>query len=423
MIINKRWHITSVLAVMLVFAMLLVGCSSTASVAVREYQVPSLPLDPPVYEGVKAPDGMSNAVPVEPHLNYIETFELMNLYLKGKPVSNERDSYEQYAKDWEFVIVDSRPPAKYNEAHINGAINIPDAEFDKFANRLPEDKSKLLIFYCNGWDCPLSPSSANKAIKLGYTNVRVYQEGVAGWKSAGNYFATTPQHVASRITDDYVSGTASGAKAFRIIDARPYASYFQAHVPTSFPLDDGIFSKNSKSFPLDKNTEIIFYCGGFYCSKSHNEARLLSTLGYTDVKVMVGGLPEWKKAGLPTFGTESSGVKFDISGGKANLALTPEEWKKKYDAGKVVVVDVRTADERSAGAIPNSIHLVDKDILANPKIISEKLPADKNVTVLIHCASGARASGVASKFTDEGYKNSFYLNSKITIKADGTFGF
>lgn len=417
---HKSWRFSSLLAIMLAMVVLISGCAPAANVMVRDYQVPLQPIDPPAPAAVKAPEGIENAVPVEPQLNYIDTKQLMAIYHDAKPISQNRTKYEEYATDWDFVIVDSRPVGKYNEAHINGAINIPDAQFEEFANRLPEDKTIKLIFYCGGWTCPLSPASANKAIALGYTDVLVYQEGTEGWFAAHNYFVTTPEYVATKITEDYMM---NAAKPIKIIDARPYASYFQAHIPMAYPIDDSIFSQFSKSFPTDKSTEIIIYCGGFFCAKSHNEAKLLLSLGYTDIKVLAGGLPAWKQAGMPTFGTESSGISFDISGGKANLALNAADWKKKFDAGNVVVVDVRTEDERATGAITNSVHIVDKDILADASIIKSKLPADKNVTVLIHCASGARASGVAAKFVEQGYANSFYLNNAIKISADGSFSF
>ncbi len=48
------------------------------------------------------------------------------------------------------VIIDSRPAARFYEGAIPGAINIYDAEFDKHINKLPADKSKLLVFYCAG---------------------------------------------------------------------------------------------------------------------------------------------------------------------------------------------------------------------------------------------------------------------------------
>ncbi len=47
-------------------------------------------------------------------------------------------------------IVDSRPAPRFFEGSIPGAINIYDAQFDKNIDKLPKDKSQLLIFYCAG---------------------------------------------------------------------------------------------------------------------------------------------------------------------------------------------------------------------------------------------------------------------------------
>ncbi|MFO0751723.1 MAG: rhodanese-like domain-containing protein [Thermodesulfovibrionales bacterium] len=49
-----------------------------------------------------------------------------------------------------FVLVDSRPAARYREGHIPGAVNLSDAEFETQKDRLPQEKEKLVIFYCAG---------------------------------------------------------------------------------------------------------------------------------------------------------------------------------------------------------------------------------------------------------------------------------
>jgi len=51
------------------------------------------------------------------------------------------------------------------------------------------------------------------------------------------------------------------------------------------------------------------------------------------------------------------------------------------------------------------------------------LPTDKTTTILIHCASGARASGVVDKIADLGYPNTFYLDHAITIDENGNYSF
>ena len=95
------------------------------------------------------------------------------------------------------MLIDARPTArKYDLGHIPTAVNIPDTSFDKLApTMLPQDKSTLLVFYCEGYDCILSHSSAAKAEKLGYTNVRVFAEGFPGWVAGGNLPAVSVAYI------------------------------------------------------------------------------------------------------------------------------------------------------------------------------------------------------------------------------------
>jgi hypothetical protein len=55
-----------------------------------------------------------------------------------------------YVRKGNAFIVDSRPAARFYEGAIPGAINIFDAEFDKYVHKLPADKNQLIIFYCAG---------------------------------------------------------------------------------------------------------------------------------------------------------------------------------------------------------------------------------------------------------------------------------
>jgi rhodanese-related sulfurtransferase len=85
---------------------------------------------------------------------------------------------KQIDKKTDMVLIDSRPKRKkYDKGHIPTAISIPDMKFDKMTAELPQDKDKLLVFYCGGYKCKLSHKSAKKAISLGYTKVKVFAAG------------------------------------------------------------------------------------------------------------------------------------------------------------------------------------------------------------------------------------------------------
>ncbi len=61
---------------------------------------------------------------------------------------------QQYAKVPQpegAIIIDSRPyKPKYVNGHIPTAVSIPDSQFDKMTDKLPQDKNTLLLFYCGG---------------------------------------------------------------------------------------------------------------------------------------------------------------------------------------------------------------------------------------------------------------------------------
>jgi rhodanese-related sulfurtransferase len=82
------------------------------------------------------------------------------------------------------VVIDARPPRKFNKSNIPGSINIPTTRFDENKGSLPEDKGAELIFYCGGYTCPLSTKGATMAKSLGFSNARVFQAGYPAWKKA-----------------------------------------------------------------------------------------------------------------------------------------------------------------------------------------------------------------------------------------------
>jgi hypothetical protein len=51
----------------------------------------------------------------------------------------------------QYVLLDSRPPYRFQEERIPGALNQPLPNFDKLTNLLPQDKSQMVIFYCQGF--------------------------------------------------------------------------------------------------------------------------------------------------------------------------------------------------------------------------------------------------------------------------------
>ena len=84
------------------------------------------------------------------------------------------------------VLIDSRLPEEYQQAHLPGAVSIPAERMKLETKKLPRDKTTPLIFYCRGAGCTLSRTAATAAGELGYTYLMIYQAGMPDWLLRGN---------------------------------------------------------------------------------------------------------------------------------------------------------------------------------------------------------------------------------------------
>jgi rhodanese-related sulfurtransferase len=166
----------------------------------------------------------------------------------------------------EMVLVDSRPrEGKYDQGHIPGAISIPDTHFDKMTNLLPVKKDMPLVFYCGGFDCKLSHKSAEKAIKLGYTQVKVFSAGYPAWQAV----AEAPQKPAGDIKKGKLEGTMDIAQfdslvktapsSVYLIDVRDADEFAKGSLKNAINIPVDKLEKQIKSVAADK--PIIFICG------------------------------------------------------------------------------------------------------------------------------------------------------------------
>lgn len=94
------------------------------------------------------------------------------------------------------VFVDARVAGEYVDKRIKGAINVvyrethakvskldPADRFD--AAKLPADKNKALVFYCNGSPCWRGYKGAVAAMNAGHKNVYWFRDGLPAWIAKG----------------------------------------------------------------------------------------------------------------------------------------------------------------------------------------------------------------------------------------------
>lgn len=117
------------------------------------------------------------------------------------PMSIPGGTYVDVAKakalfDKGALFVDARVPQEYAEKHIKGAIGVVYKEVHKKVSKvdpadsfdlskLPADKAKSMVFYCNGSPCWRGYKAAAATIKAGYKNVHWYRDGLPAWEEKG----------------------------------------------------------------------------------------------------------------------------------------------------------------------------------------------------------------------------------------------
>ncbi|MBL6929479.1 MAG: rhodanese-like domain-containing protein [Rhodospirillales bacterium] len=283
----------------------------------------------------------------------------------------------------DVLVIDSRPSRRYDNGHIPGTINISDSKFDKMTDLLPQDKSKLLVYYCQGLKCSLSHKSAYKAEKLGYTNVKVYAAGYPDWVKQGGLAGVSSKYV-KKLVDKKADAV--------IIDSRPARKAKKGFVPTAIIIPDSQFKKMTDKLPADKGKELVFYCGGLKCKLSPQSAAKAIALGYTNVKVYQAGYPAWVKAygkgdSIAASGgakkAASAAIKAGPDGDTITVASFQDIIKNAPDA--IHVIDVRDADEFGTGSFPMASNIPVDEL--EDKIAG--LPSDKPIVFV--CATGARS--------------------------------
>ena len=74
----------------------------------------------------------------------------------------------------------------FEQGHLPGAVHIHFEEVEERAPELLRNRDALIVTYCSNTACQNSRIAAEKLAKLGYTDVRRYEEGKQDWTEAGH---------------------------------------------------------------------------------------------------------------------------------------------------------------------------------------------------------------------------------------------
>jgi len=173
-----------------------------------------------------------------------------------------------------------------------------------------------------------------------------------------------------------------------IIDSRPKrAKYDKGHIPGAISIPDRKFDTLKGALPENKDTLLIFYCGGLKCKLSHKSAYKAEKLGYKNIKVYADGFPKWMKQPGHYAEVSTDYVKKMTDQKKDMLLVDSRPKRKRYDKGH----------------IPGAISIPDSKF----NKMTDQLPGDKEKLLVFYCGGYKckLSHKSAKKAIDLGYKN------------------
>ena len=357
-------------------------------------------------------------------------------------------------------IVDVRQPAAFEKGHIPGAVNLPWAklnvsERDGIRNEFqPDDVIEQVISSVglkNGdtlviYDNNSLPGRAFIALEYaGFKNIHVLDGGIGvftGTQDTGTVevaasdFKITDKYDV-RVDKDYVKSRLNAPDAV-VVDGRNADAFVDGHIPGAKLLTArGLLTEDRKVQPedvinnllasrgIDKDKEILSYCGSGVAAANNYIA--LRNLGYKNVRIYDESWDEWSRD--PAAGQSLAlnnyafpGTDISAAGEDGPHFLSAEDVKKLAENPNVVVLDVRSPSDYSAGQIPGSVNvfwdstLDDNRVLKSPEEL-RKLYEEAGVTpdkqIVLFTRGGVQLTHSYTVLSLLGFKNVQFFTGKF----------
>lgn len=136
---------------------------------------------------------------------------------------------------------------------------------------------------------------------------------------------------------------------FTLVDARSRVEYENEHIIGSINVPA---EKIEVALPVaarERERQVLFYCNGPACTKSHKAGRAAISAGYRDVGIYDEGMPAWKEAGLPVEGNPLPQVEL--------VTLSPTAVRDALRTKSIQLVDIRPRDEFLTFRISGSLNV------------------------------------------------------------------
>ncbi len=202
-----------------------------------------------------------------------------------------------------------------------------------------------------------------------------------------------------------------------VLDIREHGQYGENHLFFAVPLPYSSLELEIERLIPRKNTRIVMYGNG-------NEQQIVTSarsaaekLGYTDIRILDGGIEAWQKAGFATFAgvnlpSKTFGELAEHAYDTPRISATELYRLLNDDSQNVVVLDGRPVHEYKKMNIPGSICCPNGELALR----AGQLAPDPETTIVINCAGRTRSIVGAQTLINFGIAN------KVVALENGTQG-
>ncbi len=134
------------------------------------------------------------------------------------------------------------------------------------------------------------------AVKMGYTNVMVYRQGILGWAKSGRPLESMAHYPAVNIPIiSSLDLQSSKRPRPMILDVRPQSHFNKGHIAGALNIDLEDLDRQLDHLPQNRPIVIVDHKGKLTLTTG----RYLVSKGFKDVWRLDGGFNAWVKNGMP----------------------------------------------------------------------------------------------------------------------------
>lgn len=348
--------------------------------------------------------------------------------------------YELMKSNLEFALLDVRERGPFSKEQILLSACVPLGRLETMVHDLvPRFSNKIIVISAGPSDSDrLSERAAQRLQELGFTDVAILQDGIAGWRTAG-FSLFSGVHVLSKafgeiIAEEYGTPFISPEEEYQkitrrdkhvILDCRPRDEYNRMTIPNSVNMPGAELVYRIYDFVPDSETLVVVHCAGR--TRSIIGAQSLLNAGLPNpVVALENGTMGWQLAGLDLEYRQTRSAPppsppglLKAKEGAARVArrfgvrkidfATLNQWLANPEARTTYVIDVRLPEEFAAGHLQGSRNIQGGQLIQ----ATNEYIAVHNARVVLLDDTEVRATLVASWLIQMGWPDAYVLAGGI----------